>query len=170
MLTEPPEIQADIPGHPNIPVRQDTPAIETIGQTTLLAATNALVTIVTFIAVVEGATLDNSRSIMKANIGMTPVGVATHTRITTAHHLAAHTNTKTVIGRLRGLPTSGSAAEMPCPHVPSATDRMTATGEANLTTTTMAIRISVRGTAASLHEVDTTEANEIGVASTEIKN
>lgn len=170
MLTERPEIQADTPGHPSTPVRQGIPVMANCETMTLLAAKNGLVTIASLIAAVEDATLVDSGSITKAKIGMTLAGVVANTKITTAHHLAALTNTEIAICRRRVLPISGSAAEMPSPHIPPATDRMTAAAEANLIMTTMAIQKSMRETAAGLHVADTKEAKEIGVALAEIKN
>jgi hypothetical protein len=117
MLTEPPEIQADTLGPPNITVRQDTPAMEILAITTLPAATNDLATIATHMAAAADVIHVGSRSITKASLGMTPAGAATHTMITTGHRLVARTNTKTAIDRRLGRPTSGLAPEIPCPRV-----------------------------------------------------
>jgi len=169
MLTETPEeTEADTPGHPNLAVLQGstTPT----GVTTLRAATSALAKIATHMAVGVDATLVGSRSITKTRPGTTPAAVDTHTRITTARLLADRTNTMTAIDWLPVRPTSGSAAEIPCPRVPLATDTTTATGGATSTTTMTATRTSVRATAAGLREADTREANEIAVASAGIRD
>lgn len=171
MLTEKPEIQADTPGPPNMTFRQVAAAMGRLGMTTLHAATNDPVTIVTRMAAVEAAILVASRSITKGRPGLTHAGVVTHTTTTTARPLVARTDTKTVIGRPRDLPTSGSAAEILCPHGRPGAGRMTAAGEASLTTTMRAIRTSESGTAAGpRREADAGEADEIAVASAWIRD
>lgn len=165
MLTELPEIQADTPGPPIMTVRQDTPAMERLGMTTLRAAINDPATTVTRMAAVEAAILVDSRSITKRSLETKPAGVAMHTTTTTALPLVARTDTKTVIDRSRGRPTSASAAEIPCPPVRPGTGRTTVSGETSSTTTTTVIRTSASGTEAGHREADTTEADEIAAAS-----
>jgi len=166
MLTEPPEIQADPPRPLNIPARQDTLAMVTVRAMSLPAVTNDLATIATLTTTVEDATLVGSKFITKATVETLLAGAGTHTRITIVHHLTLRT--KTAKGHILGLPTRGSAAELPYPLAPPATNKMTAMVEPASTTTVMATKTSVRGTGVGLHEIGRKEATENVAASVAI--
>lgn len=163
MLTEQPDIQADIPGLPNPPARN----MANLEAMNLPVAIRDLATIVTPTTAVEAATLVGSKSTTKATLGVALAGVATPTRTTTAHHLAARTRTWT--GLLLGLLIRDLRAEMPYRRALPVTDKMTASPGSNSTTTTMGILTSVREIEADLLEGGMREAKEIEAASVVIR-